>query len=71
MSEVLGGIGGSYQLDPGVDADSDGIHRLHIVPPVSGDIKHLNRKERKMSLKKKSPFVTTAHTTVTVPHIDH
>lgn len=49
MSEVLGGIGGSYQLDPGVNADGDGIHRLHIVPPMSGDIKHLNRKERKMS----------------------
>lgn len=31
----------SYQLNPGVDTDSDGIHRLHVVPPVSGNKKHL------------------------------
>lgn len=31
----------SYQLNPGVDTDGEGIHRLHIVPPVSGNEKHL------------------------------
>lgn len=31
----------AYQLDPGVDANSDGIYWLHVVPPVSGNIKHL------------------------------
>lgn len=39
----------AYQLDPGVDADSDGIYWLHIVPPVSGDIKHLSRENKKRS----------------------
>lgn len=35
----------SHQLDPGVNADSDRIHRFHIVPPMSGDIKHLKDRE--------------------------
>lgn len=39
----------AYQLNPGVDADSNGIHWLHIVPPVSGDIQHLSRGDTKPS----------------------
>lgn len=48
-------MGETYQLDPGVDADRDGIHRLHVVPPVSGDVKHL-KTEKKTSKKRITPL---------------
>lgn len=36
----------SHQLDPGVNADGDRIHRFHKVPPMSGNIKHLKDREK-------------------------
>lgn len=48
-------MGETYELNPGVDADRDGIHRLHVVPPVSGDVKHL-KTEKKTSEKRITPL---------------
>lgn len=57
----------SHQLDPGVHADGDLVHRFHIVPPMSGDIKDLSRKDREINKENKSEVGPTAHTTGAVP----
>lgn len=46
----------AYQLDPGVDTDSYGIHWFHVVPPVSGDIKHLRREDENVTNSNYSSF---------------